>query len=312
MSNTPVWFITGVSNGMGQLLALRVLKAGHRVVGTVRNPQRAADASHQITSAGGKVITLDLEEPRESIFKKVQAAEQLYGHFDYLVNNAAYSLLGPLESFRYVAGRADDPTWTMTATADHGLRSQAEIEKQFQANVYGPLFVTQAALPTMRKRRSGLIVNFSSVAGQNTNPGIGAYGATKAALEAMSEALSKELVDFGIHVLIVEPGIFRTNFFGAIQTPASGIPESYNGTPAEKAVAHMQQMSGKQPGDPAKAVEKIYEIISGEGEAGKLKGKVLRFAVGQDALDRIDGKMKKFSEDMATSQASEKHMSTAI
>ncbi|KAL9051726.1 MAG: hypothetical protein Q9162_005828 [Coniocarpon cinnabarinum] len=287
--SSPVWFITGVSNGMGQLLALRVLKAGHRVVGTVRNPQRAAEATHQITSAGGKVITLDLEEPRESIFEKVQAAEKIYGHIDYLVNNAAYSLLGPLESF-----------------------NQSEIEKQFQANVYGPLFVIQAALPTMRKRRSGLIVNFSSVAGQNTNPGIGAYGATKAALEAMSEALSKELVDFGISVLIIEPGIFRTNFFGAIQTPAAGVPESYNGTAADKAVSHMQEMSGKQPGDPAKAVEKIYEIVSGEGTTGKLKGKVLRFAIGQDALDRIDGKMTKLADDMATSQASEKHESTAI
>ena len=84
---------------MGQLLALRALKAGHRVIGTVRNPQRAAEAIKQITSAGGKIITLDLEESREGIFQKVQNAERIYGHIDYLVNNAAYSLLGPLETF---------------------------------------------------------------------------------------------------------------------------------------------------------------------------------------------------------------------
>ena len=93
----------------------------------------------------------------------------------------------------------------------------------------------------MRNRHAGLIVNFSSVAGQNTNPGIAAYGATKAAVEAMSEALSKELVDFGISVLIVKPGLFRTDFFNAIQTAEAGIPESYNGTPAEKAAIHMKE-----------------------------------------------------------------------
>ena len=164
----------------------------------------------------------------------------------------------------------------------------------------------------MRNRHSGTIVNFSSVAGQNTNPGIGAYGATKAAVEAMSEAWSKELTAFGIAVLIVQPGIFRTNFFGAIQTAAAGIPESYEGTAADKAVSHMKELSGKQPGDPAKAVDKIYDIITGEGDAGKLKGHVLRFAVGQDALDRIDGKMKTFAEDMAASQALESSLSTAI
>ena len=164
----------------------------------------------------------------------------------------------------------------------------------------------------MRKRKSGYIVNVSSVAGQNTNPGIGAYGATKGALEQMTEALSKEVAEFGIHVLIIEPGIFRTNFFGAIQTPAAGMPESYQGTAAQKAVSHMQEMSGKQPGDPVKAVEKIYEIVSGEGEAGKLKGHALRYAIGQDAIDRINGKLEKFREDMAASQASEKHKSSAI
>lgn len=98
--SSPVWFITGTSNGMGKHLALRALKAGQRVIGTVRNPQRSAEAMKEITDAGGKLIVLDLEESQESIFKKIQDAERIYGHIDYLVNNAAYSLLGPLESFR--------------------------------------------------------------------------------------------------------------------------------------------------------------------------------------------------------------------
>lgn len=199
------------------------------------------------------------------------------------------------------------PTGPLTS-----LYSEAEILKQYKANVFGPLFVIQAALPLMRQRHAGLIINFSSVAGQNTNPGIGAYGSTKAALEQMTEALSVELADFNIQVMIIEPGIFRTNFFGAIQTAEEGIPEHYVGTAAEKAVNHMKEMSGKQPGDPEKLVEKLYQMISGEGEAGQLKGKILRFAIGEDALDRIEGKQKKLLEDMKLSRESEARASTKI
>ena len=97
--SSPVWFITGTSNGMGLLLSLRALEAGHRVIATVRDPKRSATAVDRISTAGGKVITLDLEEQQESIFTKVRDAEKIYGHIDYLVNNAAYSLLGPLEHF---------------------------------------------------------------------------------------------------------------------------------------------------------------------------------------------------------------------
>ena len=97
--SSPIWFITGTSNGMGLLLSLRALKAGHRVIATVRDPKRSAAAVQEITNAGGKVIILDLEEPQESIITKVRDAEKIYGHIDYLVNNAAYSLLGPLEHF---------------------------------------------------------------------------------------------------------------------------------------------------------------------------------------------------------------------
>jgi NAD(P)-dependent dehydrogenase (short-subunit alcohol dehydrogenase family) len=96
---TPVWLITGCSNGLGLLLSLRVLKAGHKVIATVRDTTRSADAVRQIEEAGGKIITIDLSESKANITKKVQDAENIYGQIDYLVNNAGYSLLGAIELF---------------------------------------------------------------------------------------------------------------------------------------------------------------------------------------------------------------------
>lgn len=98
----PVWFITGSSNGLGLLLSLRALKAGHQVIGTVRDPKRSADAVRSIEQAGGNVLVFDTTESKESITKKVQEADKTYGPIDFFVNNAGYSALGPLELFRYV------------------------------------------------------------------------------------------------------------------------------------------------------------------------------------------------------------------
>ena len=189
--------------------------------------------------------------------------------------------------------------------------SEKDFETQYRTNVFGLLWATQAALPKMRERKSGLIVNFSSVAGHDSNAAVGAYASTKFAVEALSEALAKEVAEFGIEVLIIEPGAFRTNFLGALQVTSEGIPDHYRGTPADKVVEMMKANDGKQKGSPEKAIEKIYELISGEGETGKLKGKVLRYAIGEDAITRIGNKMKKVSEDMALSNESETSVSSA-
>jgi NAD(P)-dependent dehydrogenase (short-subunit alcohol dehydrogenase family) len=183
----------------------------------------------------------------------------------------------------------------------NNIHSEKEVSQIFQTNVFGPLFLSQALLPAMRARKSGTIVNISSVAGQNAIPSCSLYASTKFALEGMTESLAKEVADFGISVLIVEPGAFRTNFLNAMVINETGLGD-YQGNVVGETLQKFQAASGKQAGDPDKAVAAIYEIVVGQGEAGKLKGKVLRLVLGKDALARIEGKVAKFQEDMALSR----------
>ncbi|KAI0179772.1 NAD(P)-binding protein [Hypoxylon sp. FL1284] len=278
--SSPVWFITGVSNGLGLMLCLRVLRAKHTVVGTVRSRTKAADAVRQIESAGGRVIELDLNESKKSITKKVQAA----GPIDYLVNNAGFFVLGAIEQV-----------------------SEQEAHSQLQTNFFGPLHVLQAALPSMRAaRRGGAVVNVSSVAARDPRPSSGVYAASKAALEAVSDALAAEVAPFGLAVLVVEPGAFRTNFFGAYAPPEVPVDPDYEGTPFAAArdafVAAREATyagSAAQPGDPAKGVDRIFEAVTGEGLAGNLKGKVARLVLGPDAYERIQKSNERLLADLA-------------
>ncbi|KAF4995453.1 hypothetical protein FGRMN_5134 [Fusarium graminum] len=272
---TPVWLITGSSNGLGLQLSLRVLKAGHRVIATVRDKVRSADAVRQIEEAGGKIVTIDLTESRESITKKVHDAENIYGRIDYLVNNAGYSVLGAVELF-----------------------SESETEHQIQTNVFGPLYALQAVIPGMRNRGSGTIVNLSSIAGQDAQPSCGIYSASKFALEGLTESLSKEVKEFGINVLLVEPGAFRTNFLEAsVKSNITG-EKAYQGTVLEATLAKFAGAAGKQAGDPSKAANIIFEVASGEGEAGHLKGKILRLPLGTDCFARLKAKLEFVQRDI--------------
>jgi NAD(P)-dependent dehydrogenase (short-subunit alcohol dehydrogenase family) len=276
---TPVWLITGCSNGLGLLLSLRVLKAGHKVIATVRDTNRSADAVRQIEEAGGKIITIDLSESKANITKKVQDAENIYGQIDYLVNNAGYSLLGAIELF-----------------------TEAEAEHQIQTNVFGPLYALQAVIPGMRSRGSGTIVNISSIAGQDAQPSCGLYSASKFALEGLSESLSKEVKEFGINVLLVEPGAFRTNFLEASVKSNITNEKAYHGTVLEATLTKFANAAGKQPGDPSKAVDIIFEVASGEGEAGYLKGKILRLPLGKDCFARLKTKLESVQRDIDATQ----------
>jgi short-subunit dehydrogenase len=233
-----------------------------------------------IEKAGGKIIELEMTESKESITKKIQNAEKIYGKIDYLINNAGYSVLGPVELF-----------------------TEEEATHQFKTNVFGPLYAIQAALPGMRERRSGTIVNFSSVAGQDGQPSAGLYAASKFSLEALSEVLWKEVKEFGISVLIVEPGAFRTNFLNARTVTESAAVGPYQGTIVEEVLNKFDAMSGKQAGDPQKAIDIIFEVVAGEGKAGHLKGKSLRLPLGRDAFARIQAKVESVQRDLDVTNA---------
>ncbi|KAI1880855.1 hypothetical protein JX265_001095 [Neoarthrinium moseri] len=278
----PVWFITGASNGFGLSLCLRALKAGHNVIGTMRKKSKAAQALKSIEDAGGKVFELDMTEPQASVAKKVQDAEAIYGKIDVLVNNAGYSLLGPIELF-----------------------TEEEANRQIQTNLFGPLYAIQAVLPGMRSRRSGTIVNISSVAGQDGLATCGLYAASKFALEGLSESLAREGAEFGISVLIVEPGGFRTNFLNAMVVNEKGLGEKneYQGTQVDKTIQNFAAYNGKQQGDPEKGAERIWGAVTGEGQGGQVKGKVLRLPLGKDCFERISQKVDQVKKDLEMTQS---------
>ncbi|KAI0905328.1 putative short-chain dehydrogenase [Ustulina deusta] len=265
--SSPVWLITGASNGIGLALALRVLHAGHTVVASVRNKVKSADAIQKIEQAGGSVIELDMTESQASIAAKVKAV----GRIDYLVNNAGYSILAPCEDI-----------------------SEKDATLQINTNFFGPLYTLQGALPVMRAQRSGTIINISSGAARDPLPSCSLYSASKAALEAASEALAHEVAPHNIRVLIVEFGNFRTNFVSAL-SDASGDADKVSphyDNPVGVVMRKFLSIHGKQMGDPERGVDRVFEAVTGEGMAGQVTGKVTRLVLGKDCFDR----MKKASE----------------
>jgi NAD(P)-dependent dehydrogenase (short-subunit alcohol dehydrogenase family) len=181
------WLITGVSGGIGLALAQAALEAGDAVAGAVRR-EEDAQAFEALAPGRAHALMLDVDR-RPDIMPAVVDAIAALGHLDILVNNAGCSLFGAIEEVEL-----------------------AEAEAVFATNVFGPMAVVQAALPHMRARRKGVIVNISSGCGVNAVPGIGVYSASKFALEGLSEALAMEVQPFGLKVMIVEPGAINTRF----------------------------------------------------------------------------------------------------
>lgn len=176
-----------------------------------------------------------------------------------------------------------------------------------QTNFLGPLYTMQAALPAMRAARRGTIVNVSSVAARDPLPTCTLYSASKGALEGMSEALGREVSGFGIWVLVVEPGAFRTNFIAAMRDASAdgggeAMPADYRGTETEDTLRRLEAYHGRQRGDPAKGVERIFEAVVGEGMAGPLRGKVGRLVIGEDALLRINKANEAFEGELKLQQ----------
>lgn len=262
-----VWFITGCSSGFGRLLVQAALGRGDRVVATSRNVEDLADLSASDTEPRLLRLALDVTEPA-AVKSAVTAAVAQFGGIDVLVNNAGYGYIAAVEE-----GEDD------------------AIRALFDVNVFALADVTRQVLPVLRARGGGWVVNLSSVAGLSPNPGVGYYAASKAAVEGLSDALALEVAPFGIRVLVVEPGPFRTAFAGRSLKLAPAHPD-YASTPAGQRRAAALRGGAPSGGDPQKAVALILEALADENPP-------LRLVVGKNALDRILAKTKAVQEDIA-------------
>jgi len=256
--NGRVWFITGASSGFGRSLALALLGRGERVAATARDPGRLDRA---LKGRDG-VLTpaLDVTDA-EQCRRAVEATLAAWGRLDVLVNNAGFGLLGAVEEV-----------------------SDAEVRHVFDANVFGLLNVTRAALPAMRKARAGHVINIGSAAGLLARAGSGVYAATKFAVEGISEALHHELKPLGIKVTVVEPGPFRTAFAGRSLAVAAREIDDYAAT-AGAWRRDLRARAGTQPGDPDKAARVIIEAVDAAEPP-------LHLVLGVQAMTRADEKLR--------------------
>jgi NAD(P)-dependent dehydrogenase (short-subunit alcohol dehydrogenase family) len=250
--------VTGVSTGFGRALSEAALAKGYRVVGTVRS--EAATKEFEALKPGqafGRV--LDVTDTA-AIAPLVAEIEQAVGPIEVLVNNAGYGFEGILEE----------------STLD-------EIRHQFEVNVFGAVAMMQAVLPGMRKRRSGRILNITSMGGYITFPGIGVYNGSKFALEGISEALAKEVKGLGIHVTAVGPGGFRTDWAGRSLVRKARSIADYDAV-FDPVRQRRRDMSGKQTGDPKKAAAAMLALIEAENPP-------MHLLLGSDALRLVREKL---------------------
>ena len=190
-SNPLVILITGCSSGFGLLTASRLASRGHQVIATMRNLNKSGALNEEVKKRGGKVDILELDVTNTATIKSaINTVGSKYGNIDVLVNNAGYGLSGFFEDL-----------------------TEEEIRQQFETNFFGVQNVTREVIPLMRAKRKGKIINISSIAGINASPAFSAYNASKWALEAFSESLRHELKFFGIDVLLIEPGTYKTKIF---------------------------------------------------------------------------------------------------
>ncbi|MGY2004825.1 SDR family oxidoreductase [Blastococcus sp. SYSU DS1024] len=227
------WFITGASRGFGREWSIAALERGDSVAATARATAGLADLVQQF---GDRVLPIRLDvDDRDAVFAAVQRAHEHFGGLDVVVNNAGYGQFGMVEEI-----------------------SEAEARAQFDTNVFGALFVTQAALPYLRAQGSGHILQVSSIGGVSAFPNIGIYNASKWALEGFSQSLAAEVADFGVKVTIIEPGAYATDWGGASAKHAAPNP-AYDAF-REKAAEQRQARAGN-PGDPLATREAVLQLV---------------------------------------------------
>jgi NAD(P)-dependent dehydrogenase (short-subunit alcohol dehydrogenase family) len=261
-----VWFITGASRGFGALIAEAALAAGDAVVATARTPSTVTErlGSHERLLA----TRLDVTNEAEAHQAAGEAVKK-FGRIDILVNNAGYGLLGAVEE-----------------------ASDAEARKLFGTNVFGLLNVTRAVLPHMRRQRSGHIINLSSVGGYTGYPGWGVYGATKFAVEGISEALAGEVAPLDIKVTVVEPGFFRTDFLDETSLSRTELEIDDYRDSVGKTRSHAADVNHGQRGDPRKLAQAFIRLVNG-------KNPPLRLPLGSDTVERIEAKNAFVAKELA-------------
>lgn len=264
------WLITGCSQGLGRALAAHALERGDRVAVTARDRAAVRD----LAAAHGDralALRLDVTDPA-SVTAAVHACEQTFGHIDVLVNNAGYGYLAAVEEGEDAAVRA-----------------------LYDTNVHGVVTVLKAALPGMRARRSGHVVNISSFGGLAAFPATGHYHGTKFALEGLSESLAAELAPLGIAVTIAEPGGLRTQWAGTSMRQSPVRLDDYEQTAGKRRDATLA-VSGRQPGDPDRAAAALATAVDSDAPP-------LRLLLGSDALAGARARLERLREEIDAHEA---------
>src|SRR6478609_8583707 len=231
-----IWFITGASRGFGREWAIAALERGDSVAATARDLSTLGDLRDK---HGERLLPLRLDvTDRDADFAAVRQAHERFGRLDVVVNNAGYGHFGMIEEL-----------------------TEDEVRSQLETNVFGALWVTQAALPIMRAQGSGHIIQVSSIGGITAFTGTGAYHASKWALEGFSQSLAQEVAGFGIHVTLIEPGGYSTDWGGATAKHAEPLP-AYDETRAEMQQARAARTA--QPGDPNASAAAVLRIVDAD------------------------------------------------
>jgi len=251
------WFITGASRGFGLRIARLALEQGDNVVATARR----AEAVIEALGNRERLLALPLDVTDEAQAKAAAAAAvERFGSIDVLLNNAGFGLLGAVEE-----------------------ASAADVERVYRTNVFGLLNVTRAVLPVMRAQRSGRILNISSIGGYRGAAGFGVYSSTKFAVEGLSEALHAELAPLGVHVTVVEPGYFRTDFLDATSLTVSGGEIADYAETAGRVRQVAAGLNHGQPGDPDRLAQVLVDFADAANPP-------VRLPLGSDTVAAIEAK----------------------
>ncbi|MCE7072788.1 oxidoreductase [Dyadobacter sp. CY327] len=268
METDKIWFVTGASKGLGLTLVQKLLANGYKVAATSRSRE---DLQKAVGDDSPQFLALATDLKSEaSVQESIEKTVAHFGRIDVVVNNAGYGLVGSVEEL-----------------------TDSEVRDNFEINVFGVFTVIRKAMPYLRAQRSGHILNISSIGGfMGGFPGFGAYCATKFAVNGMSESLAEEVRSFGVHVTVVEPGYFRTNF---LTDSSIGVPkiqiEDYKEV-RDSQNAHQNDINGKQPGDPEKAADAMIRIVA---EANP----PMNLFLGSDAFAIANGKIAAVQKELS-------------